>query len=242
MDSNDSTTHVGENKRLVMVRSVLVAVANVLPLPGVSELLVDLSRRGLVEHLAREHRVELDAGVSSVLLEEAPAVQRLGILSSLSKLGTLLRRQKQLRRLFTGLQVLNAAEAGFRAFELGTLFDHYLSTYHMGQSLSEDQARTVRKTLLESCRSTEQELLSDAISGLAMAIGQVALALPGYVWARVASQGGTALTLPELHALTQSAQKLLSDLRLQNYAKKLTEHFDRKWSGPAVITVSQKPN
>ena len=47
-------THLSEHKRLVMVRSVLIAVANMLPLPGISELLVDLTRRGLIEHLARE--------------------------------------------------------------------------------------------------------------------------------------------------------------------------------------------
>ena len=242
MDSQDSAPHLSEHKRLVMVRSVLIAVANMLPLPGISELLVDLTRRGLVEHLAREHNIEIEPSAVSALLQEAPASQRLGVLSSLSKLGSLLRRQKQVRRLFTGLQILSGVEAGFRAFEVGTLLDHYLSTYHMGHSFSEDQARTVRKTMQESSRATEKELLSDAVAGLAMAVGQVALALPAYVWAKAARQGGTALGMPELHAVTQSAHKLLSELRLQNYAKKLTEHFDRKWSGPAVITVSQKPN
>ena len=44
-------------------------------------------------------------------------------MSSLSRLGTLLRKQKQLRRLFAGLQILNGLEAGFRAFEVGTLLD-----------------------------------------------------------------------------------------------------------------------
>jgi hypothetical protein len=240
-DAKDSTSSQSEHSRLVMVRSVLVALANVLPLPGISELLVDVSRRGMIEHLAREHRIELADGATATLLEDSPEFQRLGILSSLSRLGTLLRKQKQLRRLFAGLQILNGLEAGFRAFEVGTLLDHYLSTYHMGQSLSAEQARTVRKTMLDSCRATEKELLSDAVAGLAMAVGQAALALPGYVFTKVA-RGGTQLSLPELTAVTQSAHKLLSELRLQNYAKKLTEHFDRKWSGPAVITVSQKPN
>jgi len=242
MDPNVSAPHLSEHKRLVMVRSVLIAVANVVPLPGISELLVDFSRRGLVEHLAREHSVELDEGATGALLEEGPQSQRFGLLASLSKLGTMLRKQKQLRRLFTGLQILNGAEAGFRAFEVGTLLDHYLSTSHMGHSLSEEQARAVRKTMQEACRATEKELLSDAISGLGMAAGQVALAIPGFVWAKMARTGATALAFPELTALSQSAHKLLSELRVQNYAKKLTEHFDRKWSGPAVITVSQKPN
>lgn len=240
-DTKDSASSQSEHNRLVMVRSVLVALANALPLPGLSELLVDVSRRGLIEHLAREHRVELAEGSTAALLEESPEFQRLGILSSLSRMGTLLRKQKQLRRLFTGLQILNGVEAGFRAFEVGTLLDHYLSTYHMGQSLSAEQARTVHKTMMESCRSTEKELLNDAVAGLAMAVGQAALALPGYVFTKVA-RSGTQLSLPELTAVTQSAHKLLSELRLQNYAKKLTANFDRKWSGPAVITVSQKPN
>ncbi|HNK46555.1 MAG TPA: hypothetical protein PKL17_17365 [Pseudomonadota bacterium] len=242
MESHDSPQTDSKHRRIVMVRSVFIAVANLVPLPGVSELLVDFSRRGLIEHLAREHNVELEEGAVSALLEEAPEFQRLGILASLSKLGTLLRKQKRLRRLFTGLQLLSGVEAGFRAFEMGSMFEHYLSTAHMGQKLSEDQARSVRKTMLDASRATEKELIGDAISSLAMAVGQVALALPGYVWNRVASQGPQALSLPELSAVTQSATKLLSELRLQSYAKKLTAHFDRKWTGPAVITVSQKPN
>ncbi len=243
MDAHDSPSPDLKQRRIVMVRSLVIAIANIVPLPGLSELLVDVSRRGLIEHLAREHNVELEEGAVSALLEEGPEFQRLGILSSLSKLGTLLRKQKQLRRVFVGVQFLSGVEAGFRAFETGSMFAHYLSTAHMGQRLSADQARSVRKTMLESSRATEKELLGDAIAGLAMAVGQVALALPGYVWNRVASQGATAsLPLPELSAVSQSANKLLSELRLQNYAKKLTAHFDSKWTGPAVITVSQKPN
>ncbi len=243
MDAHDSPGPDLKQRRIVMVRSIVIAIANLVPLPGVSELLVDFSRRGLIEHLAREHNVELEEGAVSALLEESPEFQRFGILASLSKLGSLLRRQKQLRRVFVGLQFVSGVEAGFRAFEIGSMFAHYLSTSHMGQRLSADQARSVRKTMLESSRATEKELLNDAISGLAMAVGQVALALPGYVWTRVASQGAAApVPLPELAAVTQSATKLVSELRLQNYAKKLTAHFDRKWTGPAVITVSQKPN
>ena len=47
--------------------------------------------------------------------------------------------------------------------------------------------RSARRCLMHHGR--RKKLIGDAISNLAMAVGQVALALPGYVWNRVASQG-----------------------------------------------------
>lgn len=231
-----------QQKRILILRSLIVTVSSILPLPGISELMVEYSRKGLIEHLARVHRVELEEGAVSALLEEAPAVSRFGILATLSKVGGLLRSQKRLRRLLVGFQVLSGLETGLRTLETGILFAHYLSTSHMGSSLSEIDARAVRKTMLEASRATEQELLGDALSSLFLTIGQVALQLPGYVWERVATTTLGALPPPAFSSITQSAQRLFADLRLQKYAQKLAEHFDRKWSGPAVITVTQKPN
>lgn len=231
-----------KRRRIVLLRSVLTALASWVPVPGVSELFVEYSRRGLIEHLAREHQIELDEGVVSALLEEPATASRFSWLASLGRLLSLVRRQNRLRRLFAGFQVLSGLETGFRTFETGTLFAHYLGSAHMGQKLQLADAQAVRKTMIEASAETEKELLGDALAGLAMATFQTALALPGFVWDRVALRSGQPLSLPEFSAVTETAQKFVADLRLRNYAKKLAEHFDRKWKGPAVITISPKTN
>ena len=169
-----------------MVRSVLVALANVLPPLASRSCSLTCRAEGMIEHLASRTRIELARdGATATLLEDSPEFQRLGILSSLSRLGTLLR--KAARRLFAARQIQNGLEAGFSclrgrnaARSLPVDLSH--GPEPVGRASAHGRAR---RCWIRAARPKEL-VESDAVAGLAMAVGQAALALPGYAFTKVA--------------------------------------------------------
>jgi hypothetical protein len=231
--------HLEENRTVILLRSLLVGVSSALPLPGVSELITGSLKRGLLQHVAGLRRVDLTDAAVDELLSEPPKRKNLGVFAAIGGLAGVFRRRsgRGLRRLFVGLQVLQALDESLRMFQLGILLDHYCASFHVGAALDGDKARQLRLAFEDAQLQAQRGLISDSLATILTQLTQVALALPQWVWSHI-QKTGTPPVLPSMAGLVAQTQALLSELGMRRYLNRLATCFDKKWSGAAVITVN----
>ena len=236
-DTKHEPAHLKDNRPVIILRSALVGAASVLPVPGVTEALTGALRRGLMQHVAGLRHVDLEEDALDALLSDSPKPKRLTLFSAIGGLATVLRPRQSLRRMFIGLQVLRGIEEGARAFQAATLLDHYCAVHHVGAGISVDKARRLRATMAEATALAQRELAGEALTQLATHAVRLLTAVPTWVWAQIRHTGEVP-ELPSLAGLVHSTQEFLSSLSARRYLGRLSDSFDRKWSGGTVITVN----
>ena len=236
-DSKQEPAHLHDNRSVIILRSILVGAASILPVPGVTEALTGSLRRGLMQHVAGLRKVDLEEDALDAFLSDSPKPKRLTLFAALGGLASMLGPRQALRRMFIGLQVLRGAEEGARAFHLATLLDHYCAAHHIGGGISVDKARKLRSVIEESSATTQRQLAGETLTLLAKEGMQLLTTVPTWVWAHI-RRTGEPPALPELPSLAQTTQELLAHLSVRLYLGRLTDTFDRKWSGGTVITVN----
>ena len=135
---------------LILERSLLGAIAALVPLPFIDDALLRRSRTTLLHELATAAGLRLDAAALAALTE-APRrsmVQRAG-------LGVL---QRALRGAATPLRVAGRARAALETFQLATLLDHYARRHHRGLDLDADRAKALRRSFDEVIGETRLRL------------------------------------------------------------------------------------
>lgn len=236
-DTKQEPAHLHDNRPVIILRSVLVGAASILPVPGVTEALVGSLRRGLMQHVAGLRKVDIEEDALDALLADSPKAKRLTLFSALGGLASMLGPRQTLRRLFIGLQVLRGVEEAAKAFQLATLLDHYCAVHHLGPGISVDKARKLRSVMEEASANTQRELAGETITFLAAQGMQLVTAVPTWVWAHI-RRTGEPPALPALPSIVQATHELLGHLSVRRYLGCLTDTFDRKWSGGTVITVN----
>ncbi|PSM32225.1 hypothetical protein [Haliangium sp. UPWRP_2] len=236
-DTKYEPAHLKEHRSVILLRSALVGAASILPLPGVTEPLTGALRRGLMQHVAGLRQVDLEEAALDELLADSPKQRRLTVFSALGGLASLLRPRRAFRRMFVGLVVLRGIEEAGRAFQQATLLDHYCAVHHLGPAISIEKARRLRGVMEQSVALTQRELASEALIQIATQIGRLILAVPTWVFSQI-RRTGEPPPLPSLSGLVQTTQELLASLSARRYLGRLTDSFDRKWSGGTVITVN----
>ncbi len=236
-ENKQEPAHLHDHRSAIILRSILVGAASILPVPGVTEALTGSLRRGLLQHVAGLRKVDIEEDALDALLADTPKAKRLTLFSALGGLASMLGPRQALRRLFIGLQVLRGVEEGAKAFQLATLLDHYCAVHHIGAGISVDRARKLRGVIDAASAGTQRELAGETLTLLASQGMQLATAVPTWVWAHI-RRTGEAPALPELPSLMQTTHELLAHLSVRGYLGRLTDTFDRKWSGGTVITVN----
>ena len=236
-ETKQEPAHLHTNRPVIILRSILVGAATVLPVPGISEALTGSLRRGLMQHVAGLRKVDIEEDALDALLAESPKPKRLTLFSAAGGLASLLGPRKALRRMFVGLQVLRGVEEGARVFQLATLLDHYCAVHHLGPGISVDKARKLRSVIDQASATTQRELAGEALTQIAGQAGRLITAVPSWAWAHI-RRTGEVPALPNLSSLVQTTQELFANLSARRYFGRLTDTFDRKWSGGTVITVN----
>jgi len=236
-DTKHEPAHLQDNRAVIILRSALVGAASVLPLPGIGDALTGALRRGLMQHVAGLRHVDIEEDALDALLSESPKQRRLSLFSAVGGLASLLRPRKALRRMFVGLQVLRGVEEAARVFQMATLLDHYCAVHHLGPAITVDKARKLGEVMAEASLLAQRELASEALTQLATGALSLFTAVPVWVWGHI-HRTGEPPALPSLAALVQSTQQFLATVSARRYLGRLSDSFDRKWSGGTIITVN----
>lgn len=236
-DPKYEPAHLQENRKVIILRSALVGAASLLPLPGVTDALTGALRRGLLQHVAGLRHVDLEEAALDELLAESPKQKRLTLFSALGGLASLLKPRQAFRRMFVGLAVLRGVEEAAKAFQQATLLDHYCAVHHLGPAISVEKARRLRSVMGQASALAQRELAGEALTQIATQMGRLLVAVPTWVWSQI-RRTGEPPPLPSLSGLVQTTHELLSGLSSRRYLGRLSDSFDRKWSGGTVITVN----
>lgn len=236
-DTKHEPAHLQDNRAVIILRSALVGAASVVPVPGIGDALTGALRRGLMQHVAGLRHVDIEEDALDALLAESPKQRRLTVFSAVGGLASLLRPRKALRRMFVGLQVLRGLEEGARAFQMATLLDHYCAVHHLGPAISVDKARKLGEVMAEASVLAQRELASEALTQLATTTLRLFTAVPVWIWGHI-HRTGEPPALPSLAALVQLTQQFLATVSARRYLGRLSDSFDRKWSGGTIITVN----
>jgi hypothetical protein len=236
-DTKHEPAHLQDNRAVIILRSALVGAASVMPLPGITDVLTSALRRGLMQHVAGLRHVDIEEDALDALLAESPKQRRLTVFSAVGGLASLLRPRKSLRRMFVGLQLLRGVEEGARVFQMATLLDHYCAVHHLGPAISVDKARKLAAVMAEASALAQRELAGEALTQLATQAVRLLSAVPVWVWSHIRKTGEPP-ALPSLAGLVHSTQELLASLSARRYLGRLSDSFDRKWSGATIITVN----
>lgn len=226
--TGQATGSLNEHRQVILVRSVLVGAAKMLPMPGLSDMLGAALSRGLVYHVAQLRYVDIEDGAVEALTASPDKQGRLNLLSALGGLLSLLRRGR-MRRLFAGLAVLNGIEAGMRAFHTALVLDHYCAHHHTGVAIGAEEARRLRQTIDESVRAAQRSLGGAVLDQVIKQTQRFFQTVPPWVWAQL-KRADAMPPLPALQALAHEAKKSLGVLSLDRYFNHVVQNFDQRWN------------
>lgn len=134
--------YLGDNRRLIIGRSLVAGAVGGLPIPMVEEWLASRIQRGTIRRIAESRSVDIDEeGIRAV----ADGAERPPDWAEIAG-GTIIYRilARQWRRLVLVYLVARRARAASRAFLVGTLFDHYCARLHVGLGLDGKRAAEIR--------------------------------------------------------------------------------------------------
>lgn len=209
-------------------RSALVGAASALPVPGVNDLVSTALYRGLIFHVTGEHHVEIDDSAVETLLAEAPRTRSLGAISAFGNMLSILGKRTRLRRLASGLAVLQAFEVGLRAFQLATSLDYYCSKHHTGAAIHDEQARRIRDTSAVASSAALHDLIGSGAEKLFSESLALIHGAAGWVWARV-TRSPSPPSRPSGKELLGHAQAVLANVSVGKYLSLVRERFDRRF-------------
>lgn len=135
---------------LILERALLGAIAAMVPVPFVDDVLLRRARRALLREIATRARLHLDAPSLEVLAAD-PEVSRL----ARAGLGLVARA---LRGAAMPLRVADRARAALVSYQLATLLDHYARVHHRGLDLDVERTRRLRAAFEEVMRITPPQL------------------------------------------------------------------------------------
>lgn len=130
----------------ILERSLLGALAALVPVPFVDDFLLRRARTTLIRELAERSRLRLDAASLDAFTSDRKAsrVRELGV-------GLVTRT---LRRAAIPLRLAGRAHAALETFQLATLLDHYAREHHRGLDLDVERARALRAVFEEVISAT----------------------------------------------------------------------------------------
>jgi hypothetical protein len=137
--------YLGDNRRLIIGRSLIAGAAGGLPIPMVEEWLASRIQRGTIRRIAESRSVDIDLDAIRAV---ADGTERPPDWAEIAG-GTLLYRilARQWRRLVLVYLIARRARAASHSFLVSTLFDHYCARLHVGLGLDGKRATEVRKLI-----------------------------------------------------------------------------------------------
>jgi uncharacterized protein (DUF697 family) len=232
-----NTDHLKMNRGLIVSRALLAGAAGMLPVPYVDDLLAGAVRSALIRRLANIRQVDVDANAVDTLAH--PYGSRLlhaATVGAIAVGGT----RKVVRKLAVTLLFVRRVDEAVQTYQLGTLFDHYCATKHVGPGLDGARALHLRQSMDESIRGARSEAVTRAFKKGLRALGAAAARMPRGAFGLFSKLGGTrpakvetlddrldvAATSPFVKKAVSSIDGEVSYLD-QGYLSTLIELFDK---------------
>jgi hypothetical protein len=140
-----ATGHLGEHRRMIVLRSLAAGLAGMTPVPLLDDWLVAVIRRGTLRRIAESRQVDLTPEALRAVAdgESAPPTWK-----SLASAGLLpLIMKKTLRKAMILFAAARRADDVVKSFAVATLFDHYCAQLHVGAGLDLQSGRALRRDM-----------------------------------------------------------------------------------------------
>lgn len=233
LEDTEHGAHLLPNRPQILLRSLLVGLAGLVPVPPLSDYLTESLRRGLLRHVAQARQVDVDDAALDVLV--APeGEQALGTIAKVTGLLAALRPQRLARRLLGAAVLVKQADESLRAFQQATLLDHYCARHHVGAAIDATRAQALRASMEEVGKSTRREVAGEAFQRALSAAGRTLQAVPRKLLG-ARGEGQDAAAEPEAPAESAvlvadaASRRLVRDVGLHRYSRRLAAAFDRRW-------------
>lgn len=171
-----SREYLGDNRRMIIGRSLVTAIAGAVPVPVLEEWLSATVQRGTIRRIADRHQVDLDESAVRAIADgpatppEWTEVAGGGLLIRLLSRGW--------RRFLIVLLAARRAQAASKAFVVATLFDHYCARLHVGAGLDAIDGAEVRALIDQAMEQTEGGLTRTLFRRGVLAAARASLRAP----------------------------------------------------------------
>ena len=146
--------HLAANRPLIIRRSLLAsAVGGVVPIPVMDDYLAGRVRAGMLMRIADRRRVDLAPSSAELLADPREGTSARNATMTAA---TLVALKLAWRKFFILVGVGRRAEEMATTFQVGTLFDHFCATLHVGAGLDRATAARLRGAILASIQDSER--------------------------------------------------------------------------------------
>jgi hypothetical protein len=136
------TGHLGEHRRMIVLRSLAAGMAGMTPLPLLDDWLVSVIKRGTLRRIAEARQVDVSPEALKAVADGASQPPSWKSLASASLVPLIMR--KTLRKAMILLAAARRADEVLQSFAVATLFDHYCAQLHVGAGVDAEAGRALR--------------------------------------------------------------------------------------------------
>ena len=244
--SDDGVSHLAENRRLIVRRSLLAtAVGGVIPIPVLDDYFAGRVRAGMLAKIAERRRVDLAPGSADLLgdAREGNTVRNATLFAA-----ALLALKLAWRKFFAVVAIGRRADEMATSYQLGMVFDHYCAKVHVGAGIDRAQAVLLRQVIFTALSESEKQAFVGAFREGSKVLGRSFMEAPNWLSDRVrlaaerwAESGGRSTDpdeVPDIGETTDEARWVdraaaAVESRLgrveQGYLGGLMQTFERHW-------------
>jgi uncharacterized protein (DUF697 family) len=140
--------HLAANRRMIIGRSLMAALAGLVPVPVIDDWLTSRVRRGTIRRIAEMRGVDLDDDAVVAIADGQAAPPEWASIAGMSFLVRSLSRGW--KKLLVAYVTTQRARQAATNYTIATLFDHYCAKLHLGLGLHASQGVELRR-LMASC-------------------------------------------------------------------------------------------
>jgi uncharacterized protein (DUF697 family) len=181
------TEHLRANRGLILSRGLLAGAAGMLPVPYVDDLLAGAIRSALIRRLAEIRQVDVDANAVEALAHPYGSRVLTAVSAGAIAIGG---TRRIVRKLAVTLLLMRRVDEAVQTFHIGTLFDHYCATKHLGPGLDGKRALLLRQAMEHAIHQARTEAITRAFKKGLRVMGNAAMRMPRGAFTLLSKLGG----------------------------------------------------
>jgi hypothetical protein len=171
-----TTQHLGEHRRMIILRSLAAGAAGMTPLPLLDDWLVSVIERGTLRRIAEARQVDASPEALRAVADGTTSPPTWKSLASASLLPLIMK--KTLRKAMVLFAAARRADDVLVYFAVATLFDHYCAQLHVGAGLDVAGGRQLRADMDAVLGKARGQVVSRLFRRALAATGRAAVRAP----------------------------------------------------------------